>query len=41
MHTGAFVPLRDVGKLVGSLYLKNSKDIHGRIVPPRIKVRNS
>jgi hypothetical protein len=34
MRAGTFVSRRDVGKPVGGFYLKNSKDIHERIVPP-------
>ena len=33
MHAGTFMPRRDVGKPVSGFNLKNSKYIHGRIVP--------
>jgi hypothetical protein len=40
MHAGTFVPLGDIGKPVGGFYLKDSKYIHERIVPPMEKLRN-
>jgi len=34
VHAGTFVPLGDIGKPMGRLDLKYSKNIHERIVPP-------
>lgn len=37
---GAFMPVGNIGKPMSSLDLKNAKDIHERIVPPMVYLRN-
>jgi len=40
MHAGTFVPLRDIGKPMSRFDLKYSKNIHERIVTPKLSLRN-
>ena len=37
---GTLMPVGNVGKPMSSLDLKNTKDIHGRIVTPMVNLRN-
>ena len=40
VHASALVPLGHVRQPVSRLYLKDSKNIHGKIVPPASQPRN-
>ena len=41
MHTGALVPFRNVGQTVSGFDLKNTENIHGRIVPSMNRLRKA
>jgi len=41
VHAGTLVSFRNVGQAVSGFDLENAENIHGRIVPPAPRLRNS